>query len=1143
MTRQGTETSPSANDSALEPLFRPWEEPDRHRVRGDENGLFLPQPHRRPSPLPLVDSLRAVVKEWREANYPGASDTTRTLLSHWFDQPHLIPGPANTQTEFRYHFCQREAVETFIHLMEVRPLRSLAALLSEHGGFRAETVSQGINPDDDRWARHAFKIATGAGKTKCMSLAIVWSYFHALKEAGSPMPRHFVVIAPNLTVFERLKEDFLPETGGPDIFTRDPLIPKEWAGDWNLSVILQDESGSANTPGVLYLTNIHRLFEPRTGGRDTEAPPWAGPRVPRTVHDKDTELRDRIASHKRVMILNDEAHHVWDPGSAWSNAIEWLHDSLTERGGPGIVAQLDFSATPKDNEGRPFRHIVCDTPLGEAIDAGIVKTPIIGRASRLVEQEHEDASVRYETHLVLGYKRWQASSAEWSGSGKKPLLFVMCKDTRSADQIAHRLNQDNAFSDLNGKTINLHTNLKGKIKRRKIGGSRVEVFEESEREISDEDLRALRKISRELDSSENRYSCVVSVLMLREGWDVRNVTTIVPLRSYSSDAGILPEQTLGRGLRRMTPPGDANEVLVIIEHPAFSNLYSRELEQEGVAIDVRPVEEISTHTVTIFPDGRKDLDALDIAVPSLGRAHWVKTEIENLSAEDVRNAAARLVRLPFDGEGITNIEYEGRHLITGEIVERMSVNLALLQNGYTAISFFVRELEMICRVQNMHAMLAPLLQMTIECLMFDKRVNLGDPGVGQRLAGPDAREYIRALFVPLIIDRTVMKRERGKWGEPMRLRDWKPYQVTMSERHPAVPAARTLFNLVPCDSFLEVAMSTLLCEAPDVAAFAKNAGPQALRIDYRTSSGHIANYVPDFFVRTRGGEHALVETKGFRDPEARSKAIAAIEWCREASARKTRWRYVFVTSRVMTELTGAHFSDVVRVSKSLLADLVNSPAPTLDLPNFEDGGGADAEGIFPGEDLTLLSERSRRAAENAVELFRYFRQKKGTPNLSPVFSVLLAPLEEAAFVAITRRMRHRMPTDREKMDGWFNPDLGNVPHQKEGHYHAMSNNLKRGLVYNNPHSVVELLRSCLDLALNDRTRVAGVFDAVREAFGFKGAKSVLEIVSEVSDFRSKHVGLAGEPLTDKQAVSQNLRTWVRVIGLLERDGDKADETE
>lgn len=239
-------------------------------------------------------------------------------------------------------------------------------------------------------------------------------------------------------------------------------------------------------------------------------------------------------------------------------------------------------------------------PAWEAVDAGIIKTPVIGQTSNLIEQAHDDDAYRFEAHLRLGYERWKRSRDEWKKSGKKPLLFVMCENTDAADSITKRLNCDGIFSDLNGKTINLHTNLKGKVKKKKVGGETIEVFEENDKEISDEDLKAIRRISRELDSNNSPYSCIVSVLMLREGWDVRNVTTIVPLRPYSSKANILPEQTLGRGLRRMTPPGQANELVTVVEHPAFTSLYQQELEQQGVLIDVVDTDKVPTTTISIF---------------------------------------------------------------------------------------------------------------------------------------------------------------------------------------------------------------------------------------------------------------------------------------------------------------------------------------------------------------------------------------------------------------------------------------------------------------------------------------------------------------------------------------------------------------
>lgn len=271
-----------------------------------------------------------------------------------------------------------------------------------------------------------------------------------------------------------------------------------------------------------------------------------------------------------------------------------------------ICAARFFGDTEaKDNAGRVFKHVICDTPLGEAVDAGIVKTPVLGKGKRWADRPSQDASERYQEQLMVGYERWKKSHEEWAPSGKKPLLFVMTEDTEAANQIAQRLNSDPLFERLNGCTINLHTRLKGKVKW--IGGRQHghPEFVENESEISDEDLSALRQLSRDIDSDANPYRCIVSVLMLREGWDVRNVTTIVPLRPYNAPANILPEQTLGRGLRRMTPPAaetTVHEIVTVVEHPAFASLYREQLHQEGLEIIELDAEEVTRTTVPIFPD-------------------------------------------------------------------------------------------------------------------------------------------------------------------------------------------------------------------------------------------------------------------------------------------------------------------------------------------------------------------------------------------------------------------------------------------------------------------------------------------------------------------------------------------------------------
>src|SRR5205085_12104762 len=114
-------------------------------------------------------------------------------------------------------------------------------------------------------------------------------------------------------------------------------------------------------------------------------------------------------------------------------------------------------------------------------------------------------------------------------------------------------------------------NWQGKVMTRGRGAAAFDELIESDKDISDDGLKALRRLSRELDSDTSPYLCIVSVLMLREGWDVRNVTTIVPLRPLSAKSRILPEQTLGRGLRRMTPPGEESvaETVTVVEHKSF----------------------------------------------------------------------------------------------------------------------------------------------------------------------------------------------------------------------------------------------------------------------------------------------------------------------------------------------------------------------------------------------------------------------------------------------------------------------------------------------------------------------------------------------------------------------------------------------
>ena len=486
----------------------PGAEPDPYGVRS----------HRRPSEgTHLVDGVRAAVDAWRANGYPGASETTQRLLRFWFEEDHRRP----TGEPFRFFFCQREAVETFIYLSEIKRAGSFSDLIEY---AQAPLM---IDPAETKRQRLAMKMATGSGKTMAMSLCIAWSYFHARREDDSPMATSFLVIAPNVIVFERLKSDF----GDAATFRRDPLIPPEWEEDFQLTVVLQDELVPITTPGALFLTNVQRLYEPPKRKKDTDPNPveaMVGPRVTDGAGSSAEALFQRIASRERVMVVNDEAHHVWSEKLKWNQSIERLHETLRERAsddaGAGVIAQLDFSATPKDQKGRAFRHVVVDYPLAEAVEDGIVKTPVIGELHGAEPELGDSAVQRYRRWIDAAVGRWRKFDEDLAPSGKRPVLFVMCENTQAADEVGDYLRQLPDFAG--DKLLVIHTNRSG--------------------EITKADLDLARRAARDIDGDESPVRCIVSVLMLREGWDVRNVSVIVTLRSLTAKAKILPEQALGR---------------------------------------------------------------------------------------------------------------------------------------------------------------------------------------------------------------------------------------------------------------------------------------------------------------------------------------------------------------------------------------------------------------------------------------------------------------------------------------------------------------------------------------------------------------------------------------------------------------------
>src|SRR5471030_1550565 len=276
-----------------------------------------------------------------------------------------------------------------------------------------------------------------------------------------------------------------------------------------------------------------------------------------------------------------------------------------------LTLQVDVTATPRHDSGAIFVQTVSDYPLVEAIHQNVVKHPVLPDApSRAKLCEHKSAifTEKYDDYLKLGIEEWKKSYAEHKTLGKKAVLFVMVDDTRNCDDVGTYL--EKICPELQGAVLVIHTKNNGDISEAASGKSK-------------EELELLRKQSNEIDSWKSPYKAIVSVLMLKEGWDVKNVTTIVGLRAYVAESNILPEQTLGRGLRRMYFGTDTKETVSVLGTPAFMD-FVESIQSEGVTFDRVPMGKgIQRHESLIIEvdteNKEKDLEKLDIPLPRLTR--------------------------------------------------------------------------------------------------------------------------------------------------------------------------------------------------------------------------------------------------------------------------------------------------------------------------------------------------------------------------------------------------------------------------------------------------------------------------------------------------------------------------------------------
>ena len=228
--------------------------------------------------------------------------------------------------------------------------------------------------------------------------------------------------------------------------------------------------------------------------------------------------------HDELLVINDEAHHVHDEDLAWYKSILSFHDNLKAKNKKGLSLLFDLSATPKDQNGTYFPWIISDYPLAQAIEDKIVKTPLIVHQSDKTSPDNRQISNAFNSYnewIQIALKALQrALGLLFKNLGQKPVLFVMAEDTKQADQIAEGIKKISGFNKKD-QVLTIHTNRDGDYS------------------IDPAKLEELREDARLIDDPKSQVKVVVSVLMLREGWDVKNVSIILGLRPFTSKANIL----------------------------------------------------------------------------------------------------------------------------------------------------------------------------------------------------------------------------------------------------------------------------------------------------------------------------------------------------------------------------------------------------------------------------------------------------------------------------------------------------------------------------------------------------------------------------------------------------------------------------
>ena len=892
-------------------LNRPYDIPSQHWVE-DENRRLKPDTGRCSSVYRLmssnknaniegrlpwvaykfetVETLRDRMRTWRTNGYPGASPVSLQLLQHWTSKGRHVP----------LFFCQTEAIETFIYLTETK-----------EGQQEAEGI-EGDSGDIERWCA---KMATGTGKTVVMAMLIAWQTlnWHSNRESDI-YTRSFLAVAPGLTVKDRLS--VLIPYGEGNYYDQFNLLPPGDSKD-----ILCSHT-------KLLIINWHKLM----WQTDEEI-------IEKKTVDKRGALSDKawlknlvgnvLPENEKIAVINDEAHHAWRiPSDSEEEdyyaddikqATKWIEGLDRLDKAVGVSKCYDFTATPFIPEGKKtstqekmFSWVVSDFGLSDAIESGLVKTPRIPARDNTIS-DYDDMNMpdsflyhiyeeegvkdslkssakpntRLPSQIIDAYhllgESWSETSKTWNKNGSEipPVMITVANNTKTAARVENMfLNGNESLpGDLEniGYLLRIDTSVLSKAEQDSKGSKKAKLVGENLRE-------KVRTVGMQ-GHPGHEIRNVISVEMLSEGWDAKNVTHIMGLRAFTSQ--LLCEQVIGRGLRRTDYETDENGYLKPDYVRIFGVPFICMLQQEEDSPEPSP------------PPPPPKLVSVD---PSKSdKAIWFP-DIERIDFGEIENISLQIEDIPpfiLDGDEILRkvevsdvidwLQTEHSETITSESLENMRIQ----ELAFKAAAKVCSETPDISSNRMFPSQLADLTS------RFAKSSKLSVTGanIDTESAAKHKMYDIASHIKEAIMSRKAETLIKQRNITPIYRNAHKPLRSTSEMIDWNTRAKKTKLynnpskchlNRVICDTQLERKIATTLNKHKNIDAWIKNDRDHiGFKIRY-IYKGIPHDYIPDFIARTKNGTNLIIEAKGVAEKESKEKQEYTNKWI-EAINAEDRW--------------------------------------------------------------------------------------------------------------------------------------------------------------------------------------------------------------------------------------------------------------